>query len=78
MSEQKRIALLLDRDGREATIEWVRRTMRIYRRAVLTPGHFAGTATYRRSFIVSYCDFKRWLARNANSASDRKRGFGRA
>jgi len=70
MSEQQRIALLLKRDGREATTEWVRRTMRIYRRAVLSPGHFAGAPAYRRSFIESYCDFKRWLARNATSASD--------
>jgi hypothetical protein len=59
--ERDRIALLLGRDGEKATIEWVRRTMRIYRRAVLGADHFAGTGASRRGFIESYCDFKRWL-----------------
>jgi plasmid stabilization system protein ParE len=61
-SEQERIAFLLGRDGPEATAEWVRRTLRIYRRAVLTPGHFAGLPEFRRGFIESYCAFRRWLA----------------
>lgn len=62
MSEHGRITFLLRRDGREATITWVVRTLGLYRRAVLAPGHFAGTPAYRRLFIQSYCDFKRWLA----------------
>lgn len=60
--EGGRIAFLLARDGLNATIHWVQRTMVIYRRAVLNSAHFAGTAGYRRGFIESYCDFKRWLA----------------
>ena len=36
--------------------------MRIYRSAVLNRRHFASTAEYRRQFIESYCEFKRWLA----------------
>jgi hypothetical protein len=70
MREQGRIAFLLQRDGREATIAWVQRTLALYRRAVLAPGHFAGTATYRRSFIESYCDFKRWLGGAREPPSD--------
>ena len=65
MREDGRISLLLDRDGPEATEQWVRRTMAIYRRSVLTRGHFARTTEYRRRFIEGYCDFKRWLARSA-------------
>jgi hypothetical protein len=60
--EGDRIALLLARDGKDATIEWVLRTTRIYRKAVLNRNHFASTSEYRRGFIESYCDFKRWLA----------------
>jgi hypothetical protein len=36
--------------------------MRIYRKAVLNRHHFASSSEYRRGFIESYCDFKRWLA----------------
>ena len=60
--EGERIALLLERDGKSATIEWVRRTMRIYRRAVLGADHFARGGEHRRGYVESYCDFKRWLA----------------
>ena len=62
MSEEGRIALLVQRDGLEAAVEWVSRTLRIYRRAVLDKRHYASTPEYRQRFIESYCDFKRWLA----------------
>ena len=62
LGEEGRIGFLVQRDGRDATIAWVTRTMALYRRAVLAPGHFAGTPMYRRSFIRSYREFKRWLA----------------
>ena len=65
--EGHRIALLLERDGEKATIEWVRRTMRIYRRAVLGGDHFATSGAFRRGFIESYCDFKRRLAAAART-----------
>ncbi len=66
--EGDRIAFLLRRDGENATIEWVRRTMRIYRRAVLGGDHFATSGAFRRGFIESYCDFKRWLETFAPAA----------
>jgi hypothetical protein len=63
MNEDARIRFLLHRDGLEPTIAWVRRTQRIYRTAVLDKNHFASSAVFRRRFIESYCDFKRWLTR---------------
>lgn len=62
MSERERLAFLVQRDGAEAAAEWARRTMRIYRRALLAPRHFAGAPEYRRRFIEAYCEFKRWIA----------------
>ena len=59
--EAGRIAFLLQRDGHEATVQWIASVIRIYRRAVLNKSHFASTPYYRRRFICSYCDFKRWL-----------------
>jgi hypothetical protein len=70
--EQARIDFLVRRDGVDAAVEWVRRTMPIYRQAVLNKRHFASTPDYRPRFIVSYCTFKAWLARIANSSSDKK------
>jgi hypothetical protein len=61
--EAARISLLLARDGEHATREWVRRTLGIYRRAVLDPRHFASTGDYRRRFLASCLDFRRWLRR---------------
>ena len=63
MSEEGRIAFLVQRDGRDAALEWVSRTRRIYRRAILNGRHHASTQEYRRKFIESYCDFKRWLSK---------------
>lgn len=65
MPEEGRIRFLLERDGPEATVAWVGRTLRIYRAAVLDRSHYASTDSYRRGFIESYCEFKRWLARHA-------------
>ena len=61
VSEQGRIEFLIRRDGLEEAIEWVHHTMRIYRRAVLDKRHFASTGEYHRTFIESYCEFKRSL-----------------
>ena len=60
--EAGRIAFLLGRDGEAQTLAWVRRTLGIYRRAVLDPRHFASTAGYRRQYLASCADFRRWLA----------------
>lgn len=66
--ERFRIAFLVARDGEAAAVAWVRRTLAIYRRAVLDRKHFASTPDYRRLFLASCADFRRWLGRRAVSA----------
>lgn len=61
MSEVPRIIFLIDRDGVNSAIEWVRRTLCIYRSSVLNHKHFASSHEYRRRFIESYLSFKHWL-----------------
>jgi hypothetical protein len=61
--EQGRIEFLVQRDGLAAATQWVRRTLGIYRQAVLNPHHHASRDEYRRRFIQSYCSFKSWLYR---------------
>ena len=63
-AETSRIELLLQRDGMAATIVWVRRTLAIYRHAVLDRRHFAHTAEYRVKYLASCVKFRRWLAAN--------------
>lgn len=64
MREDRRIEFLVARDGINAAAAWVRRTMSIYRRAVLMKNHYASGPPYRREFIEAYCAFKRWLETN--------------
>jgi hypothetical protein len=72
MREDARIRFLLGRDGEAATIVWVRRTLGIYRAAVLDKSHHASSSTFRPGYIGSYCDFKRWLSdRRAYGGSQR-------
>lgn len=66
-TERSRIAFLVARDGEAAAAAWVRGTLAIYRRAVLHPGHFAGTPDYRRRFLASCAHFRSWLAKRALS-----------
>ncbi len=68
-AEASRIEFLLQRDGAAATLIWVRRTLAIYRRAVLNRRHFAHIAEYRVKFIVSCLSFRRWLAANGGYMS---------
>lgn len=63
--ERFRIGFLVARDGEAAAAAWVRRTLAIYRRAVLDPRHFASKPDYRRLFLASCADFRRWLATRA-------------
>lgn len=63
-AEASRIAFLLQRDGPAATLIWVRRTLAIYRRAVLDRRHFAHTPEYRLKFVASCLEFRRWLIAN--------------
>jgi hypothetical protein len=67
--EKSRVEFLLQRDGAAVTVVWVRRTLAIYRRAVLDRRHFAHTSQYRLEFIVSCLEFRRWLIANDNYGS---------
>jgi hypothetical protein len=58
-SESGRIAFLLRRDGEAATVEWVRRTLSIYRRALRDRAGYGGA--FRRPLVESCRDFRRWL-----------------
>lgn len=62
--EASRVEFLLDRDGIDATLIWVRRTLMIYRRALLDRRHFAHATEYRRKFVASCLGFRCWLAAN--------------
>ena len=63
-TESSRIRLLLARDGVVATRNWVRRTLTIYRSAVINRQHFAHSGSYRKGFLFSILCFRRWLASN--------------
>jgi hypothetical protein len=58
--ERARIERVLAREGPERAREWAQRTEVIYRRAVLDHEHFAHTPEYRRRFIESYLELKRF------------------
>jgi len=71
MSEQKRLAFIENRDGICYAVEFAKRTMNQYRTAVLTSRkrgfsrpHFASLQEYRRKFIESYCEFKKYIKEN--------------
>ena len=68
-AEASRIEFLLQRDGAAATLIWVGCTLAIYRRSVLDRGHFAHTAEYRRKFVASCLEFRRWLVANGGYGS---------
>ena len=59
--EARRIALLLERDGEKTAADWVKRTLAIYRSAVLDRGHFASLPGYREQYLASCADFRAWL-----------------
>ncbi|HTN48821.1 MAG TPA: hypothetical protein VMK32_05270 [Burkholderiaceae bacterium] len=61
-SEHGRIGFLLQRDGAAATIEWVRRTLCIYRHALRDRAGYGGE--FRRPIIESCCEFRHWLRRH--------------
>ena len=52
---------LMEREGSTAARRYARQTMRVYRRAVLNPAHFASTTQYRRAFVMSYLFYKHYL-----------------
>jgi hypothetical protein len=63
VTEAARIELLNARYGPEAAKRWAQRTAAIYRAAVLDPNHFAHEGRYRRQFIQSYKELKRFAGR---------------
>lgn len=60
-SERARIAFLMQRDGAANTVEWVRRTLGIYRSALRDRAGYGGA--FRRQLVDSCCNFRRWLRR---------------
>jgi hypothetical protein len=73
-SEADRIRLVVERDGLEAAVEWVRRTLQIYVQALDDPANFARAAEYRPRFEQSIREFETWLGQHdhgsrANSAA---------
>ena len=60
MTERQRIEFLVRRDGIAAARAWVERTLKLYREAVVSPGH-ASTNEYRPLFEQSIRDFEAWL-----------------
>jgi len=66
MSEAHRIQFLIERDGPEEAKQTILTYARTYRRAVLDNGHCGGKRhhaslpQYRRTFIESYLEFKRF------------------
>ena len=81
MSEKQRLDFIIERDGLDEAIAFAKRTVVIYRKCVLqsqkklnaTPKHLrkfekphhASFREFRRKFIQSYCDFKRFISDNA-------------
>ncbi len=60
--ESERIALLLKRDGLEATRAWAERTLAIYRRALADPRHYANDSSYKPRFERAVREFDEWLS----------------
>lgn len=68
MSEQKRIEFIEQTYGKTAALDFCKRTMRGYRKAVLhsakrgfTKPHYASLREWRPLFIRSYLEFKRYV-----------------
>lgn len=72
--EDLRLAVIIKHDGVAAAVEFAKRTMCIYRTAVLTSRkrghkkpHHASLPEYRRSFIMGYLSFKQFIKNNERS-----------
>lgn len=84
MSEKQRLDFIIERDGLAEAVAFAKRTMVIYRKCVLqsqkklnaTPKHlrkfdkphYASFREFRRKFIQSYCDFKRFVGANHHNS----------
>ena len=58
--EGNRIQFLLKRDGLIKTMDFVKQTMMLYRRAVVFQRDPCKSRSYRINFIRSYLEFKRF------------------
>lgn len=72
MCEQQRLQFITERDGIDGAVDFARRTLKIYRTAVLRSRkrghdkpHHASIPEYRRKFIESYCAFKKFIKDNS-------------
>lgn len=61
-AERQRILFLLERDGLDATVEFVARTHRLYRLSLKSG--MAREKTYRRGYLESCIDFRQFLKAN--------------
>jgi len=71
MSEKQRLDFIIERDGLIEAVAFAKRTIVIYRKSVLMSRkrgfgrpHHASFREFRRNFIQSYCDFKRFISQN--------------
>ena len=69
--EDERLAILIDRDGLSAAVDFAKRTLQIYRTAVLTSRkrghkkpHHASLPEYRGKFIKTYLYYKQFIKNN--------------
>ncbi len=60
-SEGERIRFLTERDGPEAAMAWVERTLAIYRNALKSSASHASKEHYRPQFEQSISTFEEWL-----------------
>ena len=72
VSEKQRLDFIIERDGLVEAVAFAKRTMVVYRQSVLKSQkrgfekpHHASFREFRRKFIQSYCDFKRFISDNA-------------
>lgn len=66
-SERGRIRFLIERDGPEAAMAWVERTLTIYGNALKSPTSHASTEHYRPQFEESVSVFEEWLTETRGS-----------
>lgn len=77
--EDSRLAFIESSQGKDAALDFAKRTMRIYRKCVLqsykiynlnphrtVKPHHASFPQYRRGFIESYCAFKKYIKEHDN------------
>lgn len=60
MTEKARLEFLIARDGINAAKLFARRTAGLYRKALLHEGHYARNREFRKKFILSYLELKRF------------------